>query len=126
MTHSRMILPLLAALAIPSGAALASSDEAWEEFRAAVRDSCRALVEAPEGTDVAIEVNPYGSEDFGAALIEVRTAEAPDTPDRMVCIYDKQGHEAQLTAPFDPVAAPVPKPVPAPERPVARPGADQG
>lgn len=126
MTHPRMILPLLAALAIPSGAALASSDEAWEEFRAAVRDSCKTLVEAPEGADVAIEVNPFGSEDFGAALVEIRTAEAPDKPDRMVCIYDKQTHEAQLTAPFDPVAAPLPKPIPAPERPVARPGADQG
>lgn len=74
-----------------------SSDEAWEEFRAAVEQSCRALIEAPSDAKVAIEVNPFGSESYGAALVTVGYEEGQD---RMVCIYDKTAKRAELTAPF--------------------------
>lgn len=80
----------------------ASSDEAWEDFRAAVEQSCRALVQAPTDATVAIEVNPFGSESYGAALVTVGTKEGKD---RMVCIYGKDSGKAELTAPFADAAA---------------------
>lgn len=89
--------PVLALCLMPAlaGAAHASSDDAWIAFRAEVASACMALVSGP-GT-VTIEVNPFGSERFGAALVSL-TSEAGT--DRMVCIYDKAGKVAELTAPF--------------------------
>lgn len=87
-------LPILAA---------ASSDEAWAEFRTAVEESCRTLVEGVEGeaADAAeIEVNPFGSEHFGAAIVTIPGADGAG--DRMVCIYDKQTGAAEITGPFLP------------------------
>lgn len=75
-----------------------SSDEAWDAFRTAVAQSCRVLVEAPASASVAVEVNPFGSESYGAALVTAGS-------DRMVCIYDKAAGTAELTAPFADAAA---------------------
>lgn len=83
-----LILPL---------AAWGSSDEAWEEFRASVEESCRSLVEAAPDAAVTVEVNSFGSESYGAALISVGEGE---TQERMICIYDKQAKTAEVTAPF--------------------------
>lgn len=87
----------LAALSALSGPALASSDEAWAEFRADVESKCRALAPA-EGT-TEIEVNPFGSDRFGAAI--VTTTLKDGSADRAVCIYDKQAKTAEMTGPFD-------------------------
>jgi hypothetical protein len=89
------LLPLCAALAAPQ--AFASSDEAWAVFRAEVEAACRALVTEPG--EVAIEVNPFGSQSYGVALVRLTTATGED---RMVCIYDKAARIAELTAPFQP------------------------
>ncbi|MCZ0961814.1 hypothetical protein [Paracoccus benzoatiresistens] len=83
-------------------AAWSSSDEAWEEFRAAVDQSCRALIEAPAGVDIAVAVNPFGSESYGAALVTIGNE---DGQDRMICIHDKATGKAELTAPFPDAAA---------------------
>ena len=90
------VLPLMAAMALP---AFASSDEAWAEFRSAVETECGRLVDAPADATTEIEVNPFGSERFGAAIVTVTLAD--ETADRMVCIYDKQAKTAELTAPFE-------------------------
>lgn len=91
----RLPILLLAVLATP---ALASSDAAWEEFRADVEKTCTAL--APTEGETAIEVNPFGSESYGAALL---ITTLPDGgADRYVCIYDKKAKTAELTAPFTP------------------------
>ena len=92
----RPLATVLLALALPAIAA-ASSDEAWEAFREAVERSCRDLVEAPASARVTIEVNPLGSEHYGAALVTVTQDEGED---RMVCIHDKVSGRAELTAPF--------------------------
>lgn len=101
MTHPRLTLAAsLLALALP-GTAMASSDEAWEEFRAEVEAACTALI-ADEGGETVIEVNPFGSESYGAALL---ITTFPDGgADRYVCIYDKQAKSAEMTAPFLPPA----------------------
>lgn len=90
----RMITFLLAALPF---AATADSPDAWEEFRATVAAACEALVQDP-GT-VTVEVNPFGSESYGAAIV---TVTADYGTDRMICIYDKTTGVAELTAAFPP------------------------
>lgn len=91
-----MTLGLLAAPALVH----ASSEDAWEEFRANVETTCRALIDAPETAQVAVEVNPFGSESYGAALMTIDYGEAGQ--DRLACIFNKQTETAELTAPFTP------------------------
>lgn len=79
-----------------STSAQASTEEAWAEMRADVAARCRALL--PTGAVAAIEVNPFGSERFAAALV---TMQVEDSVERMICIYEKQTKAAELTAPFD-------------------------
>ncbi|MCQ0970919.1 hypothetical protein MLD63_10830 [Paracoccus sp. TK19116] len=93
---------LLAGLAVP---ATASSDDAWEEFRAEVEGACTALVEAPEGATVTAQVNPFGTESYGAALMTVTVpgdedGDEPGYEEVSVCIFDKQDRSAELTGPF--------------------------
>jgi hypothetical protein len=90
----RRTLFLLATLTTP---ALADSPDAWDDFRAEVAAACTALVQDP-GT-VAVEVNPFGSESFGAAIV---TVTATYGTDRMICIFDKITRAAELTQPFAP------------------------
>lgn len=78
--------------------ALASSEDAWQEFRTNVETSCAAL--APEQGETVIEVNPFGSERYGAALL---ITTLPDgAAERYVCIVEKTTGHAELTAPFPP------------------------
>lgn len=101
MRFSIMIVSMLVLL--PADRVLASSGEAWEEFRAEVANACTALVEAPEGAGLEVEVNPFGSERYGAALVTViHDANDETSDDRMICIFDKQTGAVELTAPFDP------------------------
>lgn len=73
----------------------ASSDAAWEAFRDEVRSSCAALVDQGE---VEIDVNPFGSDSYGAAILRVAHDGMP--PEVSLCIYDKRTGAAELTAPF--------------------------
>lgn len=88
-----ILLCLAAPAALP---AAASTDEAWESFRAEVRDGCLAAA-ASLGTAV-VEVNPWGSESHGAALVTLQT-EAGEV-ERRVCIFDKRSKAVELTEPF--------------------------
>ena len=49
--------------------------------------------------EVAVEVNPFGTDSYGIALVTLTTAEGSD---RMVCVYDKARAAAELSAPFPP------------------------
>lgn len=93
-----LLVPALGfAIALP-GLVSASTPEAWAEFQADVEAKCRALVEAPEGARVQIEVSPEGSESYGAALVTV--GDPAGGADRMICVFAKQSGEAQLTTPL--------------------------
>ena len=94
MRHFALILACACACAAP---ACASSPDAWAAFRADVEAACRALVQDPG--EVAVEVNDFGSEHYGAAIV---TLTAGGGSDRMICIYDKATRAAELTAPFTP------------------------
>jgi hypothetical protein len=74
----------------------ASSEDAWETFRADVADACRSLLENPDAT--LVEVNQFGSESYGVAILLVSQNDAP--PERLACVYDKKTGAAELTAPF--------------------------
>ncbi len=85
-------LLLLPFLAIP---AQASGEAEWDAFRAEVEAACLALLDFPG--EPMIEVNPFGSASYGAALV---TMTLGDAQDRMLCIFDKTTKLAELTAPF--------------------------
>ena len=86
----------LTVLVLPAGSAVASSDDARAELRAEVEAACLRLLEEPG--QIVIEVNPFGSERYGAALVTA-TVESMGTS-RMICIYDKATKAAERTAPF--------------------------
>jgi hypothetical protein len=86
---------LFFALLLAPAPAAASSSDAWAEFRAKVETACRALVNQP-GT-VTVEVNPFGSESYGAAIL---TIAHDGVSERLVCIFDKVTEAAELTVPF--------------------------
>lgn len=82
------------ALGLPA-VALASSDDAWAEFRANVKTACEAL--APKDGTILVEVNPLGSDSYGAAIVYQQTDAGLD---RYICIYDKQSQKAELSVAF--------------------------
>lgn len=82
-------------VAAACNAALASTEEAWQEFRAATAEACLALL--PEGTVARIEVNPFGTESAGIALLQ--TGEG-DMAELSVCVMNKQEGTAELSGPF--------------------------
>ncbi|GGH63548.1 hypothetical protein GVY41_19260 [Frigidibacter albus] len=90
----RLLPPaLVMLLALP---AAASSDDAWEAFRAEVDSACRALVTGPGAPSV--EVEPFGSASYGVALI---TMALPDgASERYACVFDKESKAAELAGPF--------------------------
>jgi hypothetical protein len=85
-------LVCLACFATP---ALASSEDAWVAFRATVGAACLALVK-DQGT-VSAEVNPFGTQSYGVAIVTLASEAGTD---RMVCVYDKASHKAELSASF--------------------------
>lgn len=93
---------IFSAFALAATPGLASSPEAWDEFRAEVDAACTALAQAEAGPDVipVIDVNPFGSASYGAALVTMPLGDIGS--DVMICIFDKSTKTAELTAPFSP------------------------
>ena len=94
------LISLIAAPAFADGDGDGDGDASWEAFRKGVANACRALVQGPGKTQ--IEVIPFGSESYGAALVDLV---APAETDRMDCIHDKVTKKAELSAPFLPKTA---------------------
>lgn len=86
-------LALAALTALP---AAASSEDAWEAFRAEVDSACRALIPGPG--EPMVEVEPFGSASYGVALITLALPEGGS--ERYACIFGKQSRAAELTGPF--------------------------
>lgn len=95
-----MIRPLvLASFLMPclSAVSYASTDDAWAEFRADVKTACEEL--SPADGTVLVEVDPFGSESYGTAIVYHQTDAGLD---RYVCIYDKKTKQAELTGALPP------------------------
>jgi hypothetical protein len=88
--------PYALVLSILAGPALASSGDAWDQFRADLGAACLALVQG-QGT-ATVEVNPFGSDSYGVAVVTLTSGAGTD---RMICVYDKASKTAELSAPFD-------------------------
>ncbi|MNE70383.1 hypothetical protein D3C80_1661730 [compost metagenome] len=74
--------------------ALASSDDAWQEFAREVGDKClEAAAPMLEGARVAVD--PFGSERFGLAVLSGK-AKGADVTVSYVCVMDKQSRTVEL------------------------------
>lgn len=84
---------IAAALSAP---AAASTQQAWEEFRATVEETCQnaaeGLLEAPE-----IVVDPFGSESYGIAVLTGRDVGGDGDLLNVVCVVDKTTGAAELS-----------------------------
>ena len=89
MKRTCLAAAMIAATALP---ATASSDAAWEEFRARMKSECQTLAEA-ELNDVSVRVDPFGSESYGMALV---TGHQGETPVQRICVMDKQSRKVEL------------------------------
>ncbi|MBB3976049.1 hypothetical protein GGQ64_001236 [Rhizobium azooxidifex] len=90
-----LALPVATALASP---ALASSSDAWAEFKADVEAKCVAAL--PETLkNQTVFVDETGTEAYGVALIAGRS-ESEKARVTFACVYDKQAKTAQLTGPI--------------------------
>lgn len=78
-----------------AGPALAASDDAWEAFRADVEAKCLAAAE-PLFASATAEVDPFGSESYGLALLTGPAKGAEETTIRAICVYDKQAKTVEL------------------------------
>ena len=85
------------ALVLMAAPALADAPASWEAFRDRVAEACLALDAGPG--EVAVEVNPFGTESYGVAIVTL-TSEAG--VDRLACVYSKATGEAEMSAPFAP------------------------
>ncbi|ARJ68398.1 hypothetical protein B0A89_00745 [Paracoccus contaminans] len=84
---------------LSAGYAAASSEGTWDAMRQDIHDRCLALRNSTGSAgETVIEVNPFGSERFGAAILTTRLNGGAS--ERTICIYDKETHAAELTAPF--------------------------
>jgi hypothetical protein len=79
------------------GGLIASSPDAWEEFRTNVTRACTKLA-PPELKNSTIVVDDYGSESYGIAILRGIQEKAAVT---YVCIYDKKLEKAELSGQID-------------------------
>ncbi|EPX86324.1 hypothetical protein ruthe_01138 [Rubellimicrobium thermophilum DSM 16684] len=100
--------PALATLVllIPA-AASADAEAAWQDHRLAVEIACREeAARAGWNSDrLTIEVNPFGSETHGVALLTIagEGGAGEGGSDRLVCLVEKATGRTELTAPFAPL-----------------------
>ncbi|MES1924259.1 hypothetical protein [Salinisphaera sp. T31B1] len=81
----------------------ASSEAAWESFRADVENRCTAAAQ-PHLSDIRVRVDPFGSADYGLALID-GVAERAERRSQLICVYDKHDASVQLGTALGPVEA---------------------
>lgn len=94
MLRNKIRFCTLAIVIGASGAARASSGDAWQEFATEVERKCkqaaRASIEFPHAV-----VDPFGSEHFGIALVTGKPKGANGFVSYF-CVYDKQTKEVEL------------------------------
>lgn len=85
-------LSLIAATAVValSGPALASSPDAWADFRVEVRDTCLAAAKAQGMTSPEVIVHPFGTSSYGVAVLR-------EGDDKRICVFNKATKAVELT-----------------------------
>ncbi|PDT05385.1 hypothetical protein CO666_07170 [Rhizobium chutanense] len=97
---NRNIIQLLAAAALLSlsGAAHASSDEAWRQLAADVEAKCKQAAVALEKP--AATVDPFGSSHYGLALVTGKPKGANGLI-AQICVYDKEKKSVEIGSELD-------------------------
>lgn len=99
--HGRMAIFACSLLASLSTApyAQASSGDAWAEFQQDVENACLAAAGGVMKVK-SIQVDPYGSESYGFALLS--GVENGATTERlMTCVYGKRSQVAEISSFFN-------------------------
>ncbi len=79
---------------------LASSEDAWAEFRANVEKGCRRAV-ADRLDDATFSVDPFGSDSYGVAIARGMSRDAK-APRAIVCIFHKRTKAVEASGEFKP------------------------
>jgi hypothetical protein len=74
--------------------AFASSPDAWDAFRQEVAAAYIAAA-APLIENAAADVDPFGSESYGLALVHGK-AKGSDSEIRAICVFDKKTKAVEL------------------------------
>lgn len=86
----RLILAAAVAGAVLSGPALASSPDAWADFRVEVRDTCLAAAKHQGMKTPEVIVHPFGSASYGIAVLR-------EGDDKRICVFNKATKAVELT-----------------------------
>ncbi|OBZ95955.1 hypothetical protein ADU59_06065 [Pararhizobium polonicum] len=92
--HRRTALIAVFAAGLMPVAAAASSDDAWDALRADVSVKCLEAAAGSIETPQAV-VDPFGSENFGLALVSGKPKGA-DGRITQICVYNKQTKAVEL------------------------------
>jgi hypothetical protein len=84
-------LILFVALAQSSAA---SSPDAWEAFQKKVAEACTRLALAGDFAAASAEVDPFGTETYGLALVSGKLKSGRE--ERALCAFDKKTGKAEL------------------------------
>ncbi|MFP5448331.1 MAG: hypothetical protein B7Z13_06360 [Caulobacterales bacterium 32-67-6] len=86
----RLTLIAAAASAALAGPALASSPDAWADFRIEVRETCLAAAKAQGMTSPEVIVHPFGTSSYGVAVLR-------EGDDKRICVFNKATKAVELT-----------------------------
>ncbi len=86
----RLTLIVAAASAALAGPALASSPDAWADFRIEVRETCLAAAKAQGMTSPEVIVHPFGTSSYGVAVLR-------EGDDKRICVFNKATKAVELT-----------------------------
>lgn len=124
-TDLKAITLLSGALFLAASPALASSEEEWAKFAAAVEDGCTQAASDMFRRPV-VAVDPTGSENFGLAIVYGRLKGGGKERATVICVYDKKTGAIELGSGMGTDIIRVRKPKPAANDAAAnQPGADQ-
>lgn len=72
----------------------ASSPDAWEVFQKKVAEACTRLALAGDFVAASAEVDPFGTETYGLALVTGKLKSGRE--ERALCAFDKNSGKAEL------------------------------
>lgn len=73
-----------------AGPAVASSPDAWDDFRVEVRTACLAAARAQSMKNADVVTHPFGSPSYGVAVLR-------EGDDKRICVFNKATKAVELT-----------------------------
>ena len=97
MTNRKLLTVLagLALIVLALDRSRASAPDAWEEMQKKVAPECRALALAGDFKTASVQVDPFGTESYGLALV-TGTVKNTTQEARALCAMDKKTGKAEL------------------------------